>query len=122
MRFGLIAAGLALGLAGPAAAQAPAFKPIDTTKFVINPADSTANASAFSIRFLGRTVADTIENNGIVRTLNNLLGRKATPAGTQAGFSPYPLPSSFPSTKYPSAIKPTLPAMSTFGRTPVIPK
>ena len=120
MRSGFVAAGLILVLAGPAAAQTPAFKPIDTTKFVVNPADTTANASAFSIRYLGRTIADTIENNGVVRTLNNLLGRKATAAPVQAGFSPYPAPSTFPSTQYQSMIKPTLPAMSTFGKTPVI--
>jgi hypothetical protein len=120
MRSGLVAAGLILALAGPAAAQTPAFKPIDTTKFVVNPADTTAAASSSSIRFLGRTIANTIENNGVVRALNSLLGRRATPAPTQPGFSPYPLPNSFPSTQYQSAIKPTLPAMSTFGKTPVI--
>jgi hypothetical protein len=119
MRTGLIAAGLVLILAGPAAAQTPAFRPIDTTKFVINPANTTANASAFSIRYVGKVIADTLENNGVVRTLNNLLGKQATPAPTQAGFSKYPAPSTFPSTQYQSVIKPTLPVMSTFGRTPV---
>ena len=119
MRAGFVAAGLALALAGPAAAQTPAFRPIDTTKFVINPANTTADASAFSIRYLGKTIADTIENNGVVRTLNNLLGKPASTAPVQPGFSAYPAPSTFPSTSYQSLIKPTLPQMSTFGQTPI---
>src|SRR5437016_5508513 len=86
----------ALALAGQGIAQTPAFKPIDTTKFVINPANTTAEASSFSIRYLGKTIANTIENNGVVRTLNNLLGKRATPAPTQPGLSTYPAPSSYP--------------------------
>jgi hypothetical protein len=120
--MGLVAAGLALALAGPAAAQTPAFRPIDTTKFVINPANNTADASSFSIRYAGKVIADTIENNAVVRTLNNLLGKPATPAPVQPGYSPYPNPTSYPSTQYQSLIKPTLPQMSTFGQTPVITK
>jgi hypothetical protein len=119
MRIGLLAAVTAAVLAGSATAQSPAFRPIDTTKFVINPANTTADASSFSIRYLGKTIADTIENNGVVRTLNNLLGRQAKPAPVQPGFSPYPAPASFPSTSYQSLIKPSLPQMSTFGQTPI---
>jgi hypothetical protein len=116
MRTGLVAAGLALALAGPAAAQTPAFKPIDTTKLVVSPADSTASASSSTIRYVGRVIANTIENNAVVRTLNNLLGKPATPAPVQSGLSPYPSPLSYPSTQYQSVIKPVLPTTSTFGQ------
>ncbi|HEY2786657.1 MAG TPA: hypothetical protein VGJ05_16955 [Fimbriiglobus sp.] len=111
-----------LAFAGPATAQSPAFKPIDTTKFVVNPANTTADASSFSIRYIGKVIANTIENNGVVRTLNNLLGKPAAPAPTQPGFSSYPNPTSYPSTQYQSVIKPVLPQMSNFGQTPVINK
>src|SRR5262245_57526736 len=101
MRSGIIAAGLLLALAGPAAAQ-NSFRPIDTTKFVINPANTTAEASAWSIRYIGKTIANTVENNAVVRTLNTLFSKRTPTATTQAGFSPYPLPTSYPSTSYQS--------------------
>jgi hypothetical protein len=116
MRAGLVAVGLALALAGPAAAQTPAYKPIDTTKLVVNPADTTANASSFSIRYVGRVIANTVENNAAVRALNGLLGKPATSAPVQPGFSPIPSPQSYPSTQYQSVIKPVMPTTSTFGK------
>lgn len=122
MRTGLLTLAVALSFVGTASAQTPTYKPIDTTRFVINPANTTAEASAFSIRYFGKTIANTIENNGVIRTLNNLLGKRSAPAPTQPGFSPYPAPASYPSTQYQSVIKPVLPMSSTFGRTPAIPK
>lgn len=125
MRFGIIAAAAALAAAGPAAAQAPfVSRPIDPEKLVVGPANTAANVTgataAGTIRTLGRTVAGVIEDNGFVRTVNNLLGRRAQPAAVQPGFSPLPTPGSFQSTRYQSAFTPVKPVASVFGKTPTV--
>jgi hypothetical protein len=110
-------------LAASAQAQAPFVnKPIDTEKFVIRPtnvvANTTAGTTSTGIRAIGSTIANTIENNGFVRTFNNVFGRRATPVTSQAGYSALPLTSSFQSTLYPNSFTPRMPVNSTFGRTP----
>ncbi len=126
MRKWVVGAVFALASAGGAAAQAPfVSKPIDTDKFVVRPTNAVANATgtttAGTIRAIGSTIANTIENNGIVRTFNNLLGRRATPASAQAGFSALPPASSFQSLQYPNSFKPRMPMNSTYGRSVTFP-
>ena len=111
-----------LALAGAAPAQTREFKPIDAGKLVVGPADTAASLAGSTtfggIRKLGRVVADTIEDNGFVKTINNLLGRRAKPGTVQSGFSPLPNPSDYQSTKNRSTIAPMQPIASTFGQTP----
>jgi hypothetical protein len=125
MRIWGIAAAAALAAAGSAAAQQPfVYRPIDTTRMVVQPTDAAANiaggATAGTLRTFGRTVAGAIENNGFVRTINNLFGQRAAPPMVQEGFSPLPLPTSFQSTRYANTFTPTMPVLSTFGRTPTV--
>jgi hypothetical protein len=120
--LGLVAV-LALGAwSGVANAQTPEFKPIDAGQLVVAPADAaasvTGNTTFAGIRRLGRIVADTIEDNGFVKTINNLLGRRATAAVPQAGFSALPDPTAYQSTRYRSQFVPMQPIASTFGQTP----
>jgi hypothetical protein len=116
-RILLGAAGALLASAGTASAQGLEFKPIDTTKAIVQPADATTNILASTARYVSRTVADTIDNNGIVRTLNNLLGRSpAQAATTQPGYSPLPAPGTYPSTQYKSALTPAMPTYQLFGQ------
>jgi hypothetical protein len=92
-------------------------QPVNPTAVVAPATESTAGVVANTIRGIGRTVAGTLEDNAIVRTLNNLLGRTVvTP--TQPGFSPLPDPRSFQSTQYPNSFRPQAPVMSTFGQNP----
>jgi len=118
MRIGQYVAAVAavLALNGLARAQSPGFKPIDTNQLVVAPSDATSSG----IRVLGRSIANTIENNGVVRTINNLFGKKPTTAPPQPGFSSYPSPTAYPSTQYQSMIKPVMPQSTIFGQTPVI--
>ncbi len=128
MRNWTIAAVAVLALGGAAAAQQPfTFKPIDTEKFVVRPTNTVANATgtttAGTIRTIGSTVANVIEDNGFVRTFNNLLGRRATPtSNTQAGYSALPNASSYQSLKYPNTFTPRMPIGSTYGRSVTFPK
>ena len=64
-------------------------------------------------------VAGTIDGNGYVKTLNNLLGIKPQPTQTaQPGLSPLPLPGLYPSTGYRNTFTPAMPTYQTFGKTP----
>jgi hypothetical protein len=126
MRNWVAGAIFVLAGAGGASAQTPfVSKPIDTDKFVVRPTNAVANATgttaAGTIRAIGSTIANTIENNGFVRTFNNLLGRRATPASSQAGFSALPPASAFQSLQYPNSFKPRMPLNSTYGRSVTFP-
>ena len=126
MRIWGIATAAVLAAAGAASAQTPfVYRPIDTTKLVVQPTDAAANVAAGTtsgtLRTFGRTVANMIENNGYVRTINNLFGTRAQPAQYQDGYSPLPLPSSYQSTSYKNSFVPSQPIMSTFGTTPTVP-
>lgn len=127
MRIWGIAVAAVLAAAGTAAAQGPfVYRPIDTNQLVVGPTNAAANVTAATtagtLRTFGRTVAGMIDNNGFVRTVNNLLGQRAsmTPA-VQPGYSPLPLPSSYQSTRYANSFTPAAPIMSTFGKTPTVP-
>jgi hypothetical protein len=114
-----LAVGGLLGAAGPAAAQGLEFRPIDTRSLVVQPTDTATNIFTGTTRYLSRVVADTIENNGFVRTINNLLGRRqAAPNTIQPGFSRLPDPRTYPSTAYQNSFTPALPTTQQFGQTP----
>lgn len=118
MKYGTLAAALALGLAAsPAAAQSVTTQPINPAAAVIPAANTTASVVGGTIRGIGQTVAGTLEDNAVVRVLNRLLGRTVTTA-TQPGFSPLPVPGAYQSTTYPNSFRPTAPVMSTFGQNP----
>ncbi len=126
MRFLGLAAAFVVISAANASAQTPfVYKPIDTDKFVVRPTNTVANATGNTIggtiRAIGGTIANTIENNGFVRTFNNLLGRRATPASAQAGFSALPPASAFQSINYPNTFTPRMPVSSTYGRSVTFP-
>lgn len=111
----VVAAVLATTTVAPA--QTLEFRPIDTNKFVVQPTDTATGILGGTARYVGRVVAGTIQDNGVVRTINSLFGREATPAPLQPGFSPLPTAGSYPSTRYPS-LNPAMPTYQTFGRTP----
>ncbi len=119
MRRMIAGAVLALVGAGAANAQALDYKPLDANQLVVQPADTATNIFAGTSRFLSRVVAGTIENNGFVKTFNNLLGRRAdAPNTTQAGFSPLPAPGTYPSAYYKNSFVPAMPRTQIFGQTP----
>lgn len=127
MRNWAIAVVAVLAMAGSAAAQTPfVYKPIDTSKLVVQPTNTVANVTgattAGTISAIGTTVANTIENNGFVRTFNNLLGRRATPATAQSGYSALPPAGSYQSLRYPNTFTPRMPIGSTYGQSVSFPK
>ncbi len=114
--WAVVVGGIVMLSAGSASAQISA-KPIDTNKAIVQPADAAANIFTGTSRIISRVVANTIDDNGFVRTFNSLLGRKPEPkTTTQPGG--LPLPSLYPSTRYPNSFVPVMPKYSTFGRTP----
>lgn len=106
------------GIAGmhSASAQGLDYRPIDTNKLVVQPADSATNIFTGTFRYMSRAVAGTIEDNGFVRTINNLLGRRDERVTTQPNG--LPLPTMYQSTKYKNSFQPAMPIYSTFGQTP----
>jgi hypothetical protein len=120
MRRILVAvAGALVASAGTASAQGLEFKPIDTNKAIVQPAEASAGIFTTTTRYVSRAIADTIDNNGIVKTLNNLLGRRPPPTPTtQPGFSPLPLPGMYPSTGYKNSFTPAMPTYQVLGQTP----
>ena len=96
---------------GSASAQIKSV-PIDTSAYVVKPVDTTTTILGGTARYLGRVTANYIDNNGFVKTFNNLLGKTppaAPPPPTQPGFSPLPHPSLYPSNSYVSPLKPAMP-------------
>lgn len=118
MRRAMLAAVVICATAGVSSAQGLVYKPIDTNALVVQPADAATGIFSGTSRFLSRVVAGTIEENGFVKTINNLLGTRRTGATTQPGFSPLPLPGSYPSTMYKNSFVPAMPTSHTLGRTP----
>jgi len=111
---GIVAAGIVGFGMNAASAQGLDFRPIDTNKLVVQPADTATNIFTGTFRYLSRAVAGTIEDNGFVRTVNNLLGRRDERATRQPNG--LPLPGTYPSTRYPNSFKPAMPTFSTFGQ------
>jgi hypothetical protein len=105
--WGVVALGILA--AGPARAGDIVFKPIDTQKLVVQPSKVAANLAAKTINLVGQTAAGSIEQNGYVKTINNLFGKKIISPKTQAGPSPLPAPSTFSSNQYKSFNTPVMP-------------
>lgn len=111
MRHLLWAAAALAVVAGPAAAGEVQFKPIDTNKLVIKPSKVAAGLASQTIQVVGNAAAGQVENDGFVKTINNVLGfRRSVPTPVQPGRSPLPAPSLFKSTQYKSAIAPVMPS------------
>lgn len=117
MRRMLLAAAAGLGLSAVgSAADSPQFvsKPIDTSKYLIQPTDQAAGFLSGLTGAVSRTVAGAIEKDGYVKTINNLFGTKATPAPTQ--MNGLPAPSLYPSTGYRNSFQPAMPTSTTFKK------
>ena len=102
-------AALAIVAVGSARAGDILYKPIDTGKLVVQPSQAAANIAAQTIGLVGRSAASSIENNGYVKTLNNLFSKKIIVPHTQSGPSPLPSPNLFPSTRYKNYNTPLMP-------------
>jgi hypothetical protein len=112
MRHGITAAVLATAVlagAGTAQAQQREFKVVDTTNLVVKPVATTTGIFAQSTQYVSQVVAGMIDNNGIIKTVNNLFGQRPKAAPIQGGLSPLPDPRSYPSGYYNSPIKPAMP-------------
>jgi hypothetical protein len=107
---------LAILAAGPARAGDIIFKPIDTQKLVVQPSKIAASMAAKTINLVGQTAAGSIEQNGYVKTINNLFGKKIISPKTQAGPSALPTPNMFSSTQYKSFNTPLTPTSQTIRR------
>jgi hypothetical protein len=92
--------------------------PIDTSAYVVKPVDTTTSILGGTARYLSRVTASMIDNNGFVKTINNLMGKTPdTPTmPTQNGFSPLPHPSLYPSNYYKSPLQPALPKYQHYQR------
>lgn len=113
------ALGLALASAGTAPAQGLDFKPIDTNALVVQPTDAATGILSGTTRWASRVVANTIDGDGFVKTINNLLGRSAQSTSPyQSGMSALPLPTSYPSTRYNNSFVPRMPTAQLFGQSP----
>ena len=84
----VLAAAAVLALSGRSA-QAQTFQsvPIDANKLVVKPADTTTNIIGNSVKVVSRVAAGYVSNNAMVRTVNNLLGKKQDAMPLQAGPS-----------------------------------
>lgn len=107
----------AFGLtAGTASAQRPESKVIDTDSLVIKPVDTATTMVGRTFQYVSRVVATTVDNNAMIRTVNNLFGTRAKGAPTQGGLSPLPDPSTYPSSYYRSPIQPQMPKYQIINR------
>jgi hypothetical protein len=120
MRRLVIAAVAVVATAGVSSAQGLVYKPIDTNQLVVQPTDAATNIFSGTLRYISRAVADAVDGNGYVKTLNNLLGFSSPPTATsQPGFSPLPLPGTYPSTGYKNSFVPAMPTYQVYGQSPV---
>ncbi|MBM3980963.1 MAG: hypothetical protein FJ304_11880 [Planctomycetes bacterium] len=108
---GLVCFTAVLALMGgvPATAGDIEFRPVDTKKLVIQPTKLAANLAAGTINLAGQTAASSIENNGYIKTINNLFSFKRTEPKFQSGPSALPSPNLFRSTQYKSYNTPVMP-------------
>ena len=98
--------------AGSAAADDGRFVPIDTNKLIVRPSRAVAQMTANTIGLAGDVAANQVQNDGFLKTFNNLFGYTRTgPRLTQPGRSPLPNPSLFPSTRYPNYNTPVMPTV-----------
>ncbi|MBA4065168.1 MAG: hypothetical protein C0501_15920 [Isosphaera sp.] len=100
----------AVAAVGASAAAADiVYKPIDTKQLVVKPSQAAAGLAAQTISAVGQTAAGSIDNNGYVKTINNLLSKKIRIPSFQTGPSALPSPNVFPSTQYRSFNNPVMP-------------
>ena len=102
-------AAVALIAAVPAQARDPDFKPIDTKKLIVQPSKTAANLAAGTINLVGQQAAGAVDNNGYVKTANNVFSIKRWLPTTQAGRSALPAPNMYKSTMYPNYNTPVMP-------------
>jgi hypothetical protein len=114
----LVCCTAALALMGgiPAMAGDFEFRPVDTKKFVVQPSKAAANLAAGTINLVGQTAANSIENNGYIKTINNLFSIKRTEPKFQSGPSALPAPNLYRSTMYKNYNTPVMPTVQTFRR------
>jgi hypothetical protein len=96
---------------GSARAQDFVFKPIDTQKLVVQPSRTAAGITAKTIDLVGTTAGNSLNNNGWVKTFNNLFSRTISIPMFQPGRSRLPAPHLFPSTQYQNFNTPMMPVM-----------
>jgi hypothetical protein len=114
MRIGIVAVVVMLTIpCGAAFAQRTTSKVIDTDALVIKPVETTTTVVGRSFQYVSRVVANTIDNNALIRTVNNLFGTKPRNAPVQPGLSPLPDPRLYPSGYYKSPIQPVMPQYQT---------
>jgi hypothetical protein len=109
-------AAVTLLAAGPARAGDIEFKPIDTQKLVVQPSKVAAGLVSKTISIAGQTAAGSIEQNGYIKTFNNLFKRTIHTPSTQAGPSALPTPTMFTSTQYKNFNSPLVPTMQSVKR------
>lgn len=107
---------IVLALNGPLCAQDIVYKPIDVNRLLVWPSQASASLAERTIQMLGQATANAVESNGYVKTINNLFGKKIVVPHTQAGPSPLPAPTLFPSTRYPNYNQPLPPTYQRIRR------
>lgn len=107
----VVCAAAALALLGGVPAQAGdiEFKPVDTKRLVVQPSKFAANLAAGTINLVGQQTASSIENNGYIKTINNLFSFKRSEPKFQTGPSALPSPNLYRSTQYKSYNTPVMP-------------
>ncbi len=114
MKWALCGAAAVALLAGvPANAGDIDFKPVDTKKLVVQPSKTAANLAAGTINLVGQTAASAADNNGYIKTINNVFGIKRSSPKTQAGPSALPAPNLYKSTQYKNYNTPVMPTYQT---------
>ncbi len=104
---GLVAVAMIAG--APATAGDVEFRPVDTKKLVVQPSKAAANLAAGTINLVGQQAAGSLENNGYIKTINNLFSFKRIEAKFQSGPSALPSPNMYQSTKYKNYNTPVMP-------------
>lgn len=107
----LVAAAAVLVTSVPARAGDVNFRPVDTSKLVVQPSKAAANLAAGTINLVGQQTAGAIEGNGWIKTINNLFSVKRTAPTTQAGPSALPSPNLYKSTQYKNYNTPVMPTI-----------
>ena len=116
MRYVACAMLLCVGAMGSSvAADGPfQYKPIDTNKYLVQPTVQATGFLSGLSQSMSRLTASTIDQNGYIRTLNNLFGTKQQPDPSQPNG--LPAPSLYPSTQYPNSFQPRMPTVQQYRR------
>lgn len=103
----LVAVALVVG--APAHAGDVEYRPVDTKKLVVQPSKTAANLAAGTINLVGQTTAGAIENNGWIKTINNVFSVKKTEPKFQTNG--LPSPNLYKSTQYKNYNTPVMPTV-----------